>query len=800
MRILSSVVLLPFLAGPLSGQAAFLDRLSAAPGDTVNVHLSSSASSMSVWRTRYFGDDTQVLSAGAASVPGWTHVRGSYAEVGNNGSFELTSTLSLEAWIRPAVSGDGNFYGILSKYSVPNQAAFMIYLMPSGQLSFYLGATGAFNAGNRTLSSNPVPVNAWTHVVATYDGQDKRIYINGQLDVVDPRTGPIFNNNQPVRVAAYGNGGSADFTFNGGIDSPAIYNRALTPGEISQRFIERAEYTAGNPGLLPGAVAQWNFEERDGSVLADASANGNDLTLHNYGTRGVPGPGLRNSASGSHCVRFSDEDSFNPEWPVGYSFTVEPTWDSGLYYVLVAGVKHALVVKPDPAAREKIAVLAATNTWHAYNSQSGNNLYAAHKGGRIAYYVGMKQRNVSSHLDIHTPGGSYSHLADAERYLYKWLDDNGYAFDLYSDLDLHQDPNLLDSYSVLMLNGHNEYWTHAMIDHVEAFLDQGGSLVNLSGNTMWSLVTFDPTFSVMEGRKHPHSAGVIPANERWHSQDGEPLGGTSRCIGRPEHEVIGTGYGVLVSAPNFGWGEVLEPAHWVFAGTGVTTGSTFGQSGLNGGGMFGHESDVVLPQWTPPNTVLLAQARYPVTVSSLNISNCQSRSTSSVTSGGDVIYFDHEGGGGVFGIPSVAAGSSLVVDAVATQMVRNVLDRFLSSARCFFRNGSGINPLGYDCTTPPETGTTWETSIATTPDTTVTILGMSALPGVLPILGGEILIALSASPIFLTSPGTHSVPIPNDPFFVGVKLCTQGFRIDNQGGVPRFIMLNAQDVVMAAPQ
>ena len=44
---------------------------------------------------------------------------------------------------------------------------------------------------------------------------------------------------------------------------------------------------------------------------------------------------------------------------------------------------------------------------------------------------------------------------------------------------------------------------------------------------------------------------------------------------------------------------------------------------------------------------------------------------------GDVIYFDHPGGGGVFGIPSVAVGSALAGDPVATQISQNVLTRFL---------------------------------------------------------------------------------------------------------------------------
>ena len=83
-------------------------------------------------------------------------------------AFDITGDLTLEAWIHP-VAGNGSFRGILSKYSVPNETAYMIYLMPTGEVSFYLGETGVFSTSNRTLTSSPVPMMRWTHVVATYD-------------------------------------------------------------------------------------------------------------------------------------------------------------------------------------------------------------------------------------------------------------------------------------------------------------------------------------------------------------------------------------------------------------------------------------------------------------------------------------------------------------------------------------------------------------------------------------------------------------------------------------------------------
>ncbi len=789
---------LALLAASLAGQRpqAYLDPISAAPGEQVTVHVSSSSSAVVaiVFHARSFAQRVEVLRLPAVVGETRTTERGSYAFAASTPALQITGAITLEAWVRPLLAGNGRFQGIVSKYDSPGDCAYNLYLMPGGEVAFYLGDAAAFSTANRLVSSRPLANRRYTHVVATWDGTTKRIYLDGQLDVSEDWAGPLYTNAQPVRVGKYGTGGEL---FDGQLDAPAIYDRALSESEIAQRTAERASYGATSTGVLPGTVALWYCDELEGTTLADASGNGHDLTIVNNAARGVAGPAPRTGPLQSRAVRFARDDLFNPQWPATFRFTVDASWPSGFYYVQVNDLngrrKLPLVVRPDPARRNRIAVLAATNTWHAYNSWAGNSLYTKHANGEICYYVGMRQPNPGAEVDVHTPGVGIAHLVDAERYLYEWLDGHGYAFDLLSDLDLHRDAALLSNYDVLILNGHSEYWSHEMIDHVEAFQAAGGSVVNLSGNTMWSLVTFDSSLSVMEGRKHPHGSGTIPASERWHSQAGGVLGGTLRCIGRPEHAVIGTGYGIGGGAAR-GWCVVTDPAHWVFAGTGVRAGDRFGESGLNGGSMMGFEVDVVDPQWTPPNAQRIAVGAYPTPTFQLGITNCQTRTSWNVTEGGDVLYFDHPGGGAVFGIPSVTAGGSLVVDAVATRMLQNVLARFLAPrASCAFRNGSGVNPTGFDCVTMPVLGAVWRTEVATVASTVSTGVGLAAAAAQVPFAGGELLLGTDPPPVFLSGIGSHSVTIPYLGALLGAPLTSQGFRVDSG---PRLVLLNAQDLVV----
>ena len=692
--------LLLLVAGSLPAQHAFLDKWSAFPGETVTVYASvDGQTSVGVRRSHYFGQSTLLTVSGVMPSSIQPVVTGSHAFVDDHPLLDITGDISLEAWIRPKVVRPSDWAGILLKYRNPGETAYGIYLMPGGEVSFYLGATGVFNTANRLLSTNQVAANAWTHIVATYDGSEKRLYIDGQLDVTQPRTGPIFASSMPLQVGAFNVAavpGGVDSFYDGDIDGAAVYDRALTPAEVQARFAA----AGADPTILPGTVARWDFEEMDGTTFTDATGNGLDLTLVNYGTRGIPGPSEPACCSiptqvptfpspccpkpTNWCIRFASDDSYNPSWTPTWSFVVPPTWDPGFYRVEVSGAYvMPFIVKPPPGQRAAIAVLANSNTWTAYNNWS-NSLYDTHPGNWINRYVGMLQPHPNARLDLQLPGnGGFSPRVDAERYLYKWLDDNHYEFDIYTDLDLHKDPTLLSGYRALIIQGHSEYWTWEAMNHVEAFLVGGGNLVNLSGNTMWSRVTYSPDFTVMEGRKHPWGgfASIFPPGERWHSQDGQVVGGTFRCIGRPEHAILGTGYGVLLNNGSFGAYSVENQNHWVFAGTGVQHGDFFGTSSLNGNAILGHEIDEIHPQWSPANIELLARGANFVSNYRLDVSNCNVRQFPPATEGGDMIYYDHPGGGGVFGAPTVAFGGSVMLDAVASQVLRNVLDRFLAGCR-----------------------------------------------------------------------------------------------------------------------
>jgi hypothetical protein len=72
--------------------------------------------------------------------------------------------------------------------------------------------------------------------VATWDGTNKRIYVNGVLRATSATlTGTVTQNTTGAAfIGIYGN--FAGYPFNGRIAQTQIYNRALTAAEIQQNF------------------------------------------------------------------------------------------------------------------------------------------------------------------------------------------------------------------------------------------------------------------------------------------------------------------------------------------------------------------------------------------------------------------------------------------------------------------------------------------------------------------------------------------------------------------------------------
>ena len=137
---------------------------------------------------------------------------------------DLTTGMTLEAWVRPTVLGN-SWRTVLLK----EQTGHMTYALyastdngrPTGQ---------AYVGGERNARATAaLPVNTWTHLATTYDGANLRLYVNGTQAATTALSGAMAVSTGPLKV-----GGNALWSewFAGLIDDVRVYDRALSATEI----------------------------------------------------------------------------------------------------------------------------------------------------------------------------------------------------------------------------------------------------------------------------------------------------------------------------------------------------------------------------------------------------------------------------------------------------------------------------------------------------------------------------------------------------------------------------------------
>ena len=178
---------------------------------------------------------------------------------------DLTDEFTLEAWVR--VPEAREWGPILSKEDPGESPAYLFYAQAwGGPYGYIFDEEGNEKARS---GSEALPVDAWTHLAFTSDGEEMSLYVNGQLDT----SGESFA--AKVTAGDLQIGASKVFNeyFKGEIDEVRLYDRVLGEEEIS----EDMEVGIG-PAPRPDPVAAFSFNEGEGPIARD-SFGSHDGTL-----------------------------------------------------------------------------------------------------------------------------------------------------------------------------------------------------------------------------------------------------------------------------------------------------------------------------------------------------------------------------------------------------------------------------------------------------------------------------------------------------------------------------------------
>jgi PKD repeat protein len=166
--------------------------------------------------------------------------------VKDSASLDLSAGLTLEAWVNPATTTGGGRTVILKEQT--GGAVYNLYSSEDANLPL----ASIYSGNYRVVSGpSPLPLNQWSHLATTYDGQYQRLYVNGIEAAKRAQSGTIKTSAGALKIG--GNSIWGEW-FSGVIDEVRIYNKALAASEI-QGDMNKSVASANPPQLMLGQNA-----------------------------------------------------------------------------------------------------------------------------------------------------------------------------------------------------------------------------------------------------------------------------------------------------------------------------------------------------------------------------------------------------------------------------------------------------------------------------------------------------------------------------------------------------------------
>jgi hypothetical protein len=315
--------------------------------------------------------------------------------------------------------------------------------------------------------------------------------------------------------------------------------------------------------------------------------------VHRAAARPIPGP---DPSTGMLALT----------WPVTDAVPIGSSWVSG-YYLADLVVQQGsykgrgswvpFIVREPPTRDAPILVQASVNTWQAYNSWGGRSLYWNHTGLGDNHVSFDRPYNMLTSPDIN---GSQENLPKAWEFpLARFLERYGYAVAYTTDVDTDTDPAELLRHKLVIVSGHDEYWTTAMRDAFEQARDAGVNLAFVGANIgYWQMRYEDDRRTIVEYRSAALDPEADPALKTVPFRDLVPP--------RPECELLGVQWeGEIGDADYAAVGALSTPEDSWFVGTGFNTTDDLLPE------LVGYEYDTLDKTCEQPGTVILFDSERP---------------------------------------------------------------------------------------------------------------------------------------------------------------------------------------------
>ncbi|MCW2976965.1 MAG: hypothetical protein JWM06_2246 [Actinomycetia bacterium] len=498
--------------------------------------------------------------------------------------------------------------------------------------------------------------------------------------------------------------------FDGKLEAPKVL--AAAPGDAELLALALAAHAPVEHGVA--VLGSWDLGVRVGAHtdwVTDRGPCTRAAQLVNAPTRAVTGwrftgeetdPRLRPDHYGA--IHFHSDDLSDARWPTAVTVRLDPELPSGVYAARVRAGEHEdhvpLFVTPRPGRpRARVALLMPTFRYLAYANINPNlsgdlpeplerpvdaagayaarhglrSLYDCHADGSGVAFSSERRPIANLRPDYTLAGYDCPDGLAADLCIVHWLTDRGTPFDVLTDHVLHAEgADALDPYRVVVTGSHPEYWSQEMLDALETFLDTGGRALYLGGNGLyWVTGRVDgPVPGIEVRRGHTGTRGWTSAPGECHMASNGAPGGLWRLRGRPPQRAVGVGFTAvgMGRARPYVRTERSRGADvaYLFEGIGE---EPIGAAGLILGGAAGHEIDRADLELAPDReTHVLASATgfcdlYQRAVEEVMRSNSRQGGTIDPLVRADLTLQRRAGGGAVLATGSISWAGALSVAA-----------------------------------------------------------------------------------------------------------------------------------------
>jgi len=654
--------------------AGYADRLSVRPGERIAFKVSSQIEgSYEARLVRVICGDANpngpgiveepVEAAFAGSYPGRNQPvhQGSYALIEKGRDLSAGAGVTFVATVWPTLPGGGRRQGVLSADEPATRVGFALAIGEDGSAEAILGAT-------RVKTRIPLEEHHWYRIAASFDpathtltvaqarlvrGNVHGAWTTAKTDVTPGTALPPAT--IPWLIGALG-GHPVRGHFNGKIEAPAIFAKALAPDVIEAALAAGAKADA--------LVARWDFARDFGTLtVTDIGPHGLDGKLVSLPARAMTGATwtgremcFRHAPHEYGAIHFHEDDLYDCGWQTDFEWEVPQGTRSATYAVRLKAGDHEenipfFVLPPKATRTADICLLMSTFTYTVYHNHARpeaktkwwRELWEKQAAEWGAYPANAYDHPEYGHstYNYHTDGSGICHASwlrpmltmrsgyitypdekirgsglrhfPADTHLIAWLEAKGYAYDVITDKELDEEGiELLKPYRVVMTGSHPEYHTPAMLDALEAYRDGGGRFIYLGGNGFyWKVARHKELRAAIEIRRGEGGirAWAAEPGEYYNAFDGE-YGGLWRRNGRPPQALSGVGF---TAQGNFVGNHYrvmpdarASRAAWLLEG--IAT-ETIGGYGLSGHGAAGFELDRTdIRLGTPSHAIVLARS------------------------------------------------------------------------------------------------------------------------------------------------------------------------------------------------